>query len=497
MSKYILSIDQGTTSSRVCLFDKSGSLVDQEQKEFTQIFPKPGWVEHNPEEIWSSVIFCLKEILKKYNSKDIDSIGITNQRETIVAWNKETGIPIYNAIVWQCRRTAKLCAQLKPFEKKLNKITGLLLDPYFSGTKIRWMFNEVPMAKVLLKQKKLVVGTIDSFLVWKLTKGKVHATDVTNASRTLLMDLKTRNWSPECLKILKIPKEILPEIKPCNDFFGTVDCAELSGLIQTPIAIHGVAGDQQAALFGQTCFQKGSAKCTFGTGSFILFNTGHSIATSKKGLLTTLAWELKGEKPSYALEGGAFNCGSVIQWLRDNLNLLTQSKDIEEIAGSVGSAEGVEFVPALTGMGAPYWKEKATGLIHGLTRKTTKAHLLYATLESLALQNVDIFKVMQLETKSKLKFLKVDGGASKNNLLMQLQSDYLNVPVKRSKIAETTAVGVAFIAGLGSGFWLSKNELEKLWQEDREFKPQRNKKELSARYRSWQDAIRLTIQKQK
>jgi glycerol kinase len=495
MSKYILSIDQGTTSSRACLFDKTGHLVDQVQKDFPQIFPKPGWVEHNPEEIWNSVVFCLSELLKKHNPEDIFSVGITNQRETVVAWNKETGKPVYNAIVWQCRRTSEICKKLKPSEKKLNKITGLVLDPYFSATKIRWILNEVKEAKELLKNKKLIVGTIDTFLIWKLTGGKSHVTDVTNASRTLLMDLKSRKWSQECLKIFKFPESLLPEIKPSNAFFGHINCNELKSFLTKPISIHGVAGDQQAALFGQACFQTGSAKCTFGTGSFILYNTGNKITYSKKGLLTTLAWELEGEKPVYALEGGAFNCGSVVQWLRDNLNMLTNSNEIEEIANSVSSSEGVEFVPALTGLGAPYWKEDATGLIHGLTRKTTKAHFLRATLESLALQNVDIIEVMQLETKSKLKFLKTDGGAAKNNLLMQLQSDYLNTQVMRSKIIETTALGVAYMAGLGAGFWVSKKDIENIWQVDRDFSPKLSKKDFSKRYSSWKSAIKLTLQK--
>lgn len=493
MSKYILSIDQGTTSSRVCLFDKSGHLVDQAQKEFTQIFPKPGWVEHNPEEIWNSVVYCLSQIFKKYNAEDIFSVGITNQRETVVAWDKETGKAAYNAIVWQCRRTSDICKKLKPYEKKINKITGLVLDPYFSGTKIRWILNEIPKAKKLYKEKKLLVGTIDTFLIWKLTAGKSHLTDVTNASRTLLMDLKTRKWSPECLKIFKFSAEILPEIKPSNAFFGLVQCDELKAFINKPISIHGVAGDQQAALFGQACFQVGSAKCTFGTGSFILFNTGNKISYSKKGLLTTLAWELEGEKPTYALEGGAFNCGSVVQWLRDNMNLLNSSSEIEEQANSVSSSEGVEFVPALTGLGAPYWKEDATGLVVGLTRKTTKGHLLRAALESLALQNVDIIQVMKTETKSKLKFLKTDGGAAKNNLLMQMQADYLNTPVMRSSIIETTALGVAYIAGLGSGFWQSKKEIENIWKADRDFTPAMTKKNFDKRYMSWKSAIQLTL----
>lgn len=493
MSKYILSIDQGTTSSRVCLFDKSGHLVDQAQKEFPQIFPKPGWVEHNPEEIWNSVVFCLSEILKRHSADDIFSVGITNQRETVVAWDRDTGKAVYNAIVWQCRRTSEICKKLKPYEAKVKKITGLVLDPYFSGTKIRWILNEVAEAKKLYKEKKLLVGTIDTYLIWKLTSGKSHVTDVTNASRTLLMDLKTRQWSSECLKIFKFTKDILPEIKPSNSFFGLIQCDELKAFITKPISIHGVAGDQQAALFGQACFQEGSAKCTFGTGSFILFNTGNKISYSKKGLLTTLAWELEGEKPTYALEGGAFNCGSVVQWLRDNLNMLSNSSEIEELANSVSSSEGVEFVPALTGLGAPYWKEDATGIIVGLTRKTTKGHLLRAALESLALQNVDIIEVMKAETKSKLKFLKTDGGAAKNNLLMQLQADYLNTTVMRSSIIETTALGVAYLAGLGSGFWTSKKELENVWKADRDFEPAMNKKQFVKRYESWKHAIQLTL----
>ncbi|MCK6597071.1 MAG: glycerol kinase GlpK [Bdellovibrionaceae bacterium] len=497
MSKYILSIDQGTTSSRVCLFDKTGKLVDQEQKEFTQIFPKPGWVEHNPEEIWNSVIYCITEIFKRHDSADIFSVGITNQRETVVVWDKYTGIPVYNAIVWQCRRTSEICHSLKRDSRKIKKITGLVIDPYFSGTKIKWILNEVKEAKKGLKEKRVLAGTVDSYILWKLTAGKVHATDVTNASRTMLMDLRTRTWSKECAHILQIPLEILPEIKASNAFFGHIHCSELKGFFSKPLSIHGIAGDQQAALFGQACFKAGEAKCTFGTGSFILYNNGNKVSYSKKGLLTTVAWELEGMKPVYALEGGAFNCGSVVQWLKDNMQLLTTSQEIEELASSVSHSEGVEFVPALTGLGAPYWKEEATGVILGLTRKTSKAHLMRAALESLALQNVDIIKVMESETKTKLKILKTDGGAAKNNLLMQLQSDYLQSKVARSQIIETTALGVAYLAGIGSGFWTGTKEIENIWNLDREFKPQMQKKEFAERYRSWLKAIKLTVKNSK
>ncbi|MBL7542980.1 MAG: glycerol kinase GlpK [Bdellovibrionaceae bacterium] len=494
MSKYIISIDQGTTSSRVCLFNKSGQLVDQVQKEFRQIFPRPDWVEHDPEEIWQSVVFCLKEILTKYSSGDIDAVGITNQRETVVLWDKQTGKSVYNAIVWQDKRTDAVCRkQRKPNGAYVKKTTGLVIDPYFSGTKIRWILDNVPETRSLLKENRLCAGTIDTFLIWKLTKGNTHATDVSNASRTLLMSLKSRNWDEKCLKIFGVPKAILPEIRKSNSFFGTIVCDEIKNLLSRSLNIHGVAGDQQAALFGQVCFETGTSKCTFGTGSFILYNIGTKIKYSKQGLLTTLAWELENEKPVYAFEGGAFICGAAVVWLRDNLGLFAQSKDIEKMALQVDSTEGVIFVSALSGLGAPYWKDNAKGRISGLTRKSNKYHLARATLESMSLQNLDIIKVMEAESGKKLLELKTDGGAAKNDLLMQFQSDFLQKKVIRAHILETTALGAAFLAGLGSGFWSSKSELKKTWRWDKEFFPKKKSKVILDTIQNWNQAVRNLI----
>ncbi len=495
MSKYIISIDQGTTSSRACLFNKNGQLVDQVQKEFRQIFPKPDWVEHDAEEIWQSVIYCLKEILTKYSAVDIDSVGITNQRETVVLWDRQTGKPVHNAIVWQDKRTDKVCSKLRKANGNyVKKTTGLVIDPYFSGTKIRWMLDNVLETKSLLKEKRLLAGTIDTFLIWKLTKGAVHATDVSNASRTLLMSLKTRDWDAKCLKIFGVPVEILPEIRKSNSLFGAIECAEVKNLLTKTLNIHGVAGDQQAALFGQVCFEKGMSKCTFGTGSFILYNIGNQIKYSNSGLLTTLAWELEGEKPFYAFEGGAFVCGAAVGWLRDNLGLMKESKDIETMAAQVDSTEGVIFVSALSGLGAPYWKDSAKGRIVGLTRKSNKFHLARATLESMSLQNLDIIKVMEKESGKKLLELKTDGGAAKNNLLMQFQSDFLQKKVLRAQVVETTALGAAFLSGLGSGFWKSKSELISTWKWDKEFFPKKKSKVLTEAIRNWDRAVRNLIE---
>jgi glycerol kinase len=494
MSKYIISIDQGTTSSRVCLFNKTGQLVDQVQKEFRQIFPKPDWVEHDAEEIWQTVVHCLKEIFTKYSSQDIDSVGITNQRETVVLWDKKTGQPVYNAIVWQDKRTDKTCQKLRKTNGTyVKKATGLVIDPYFSGTKIKWILDNVPETRSLLKDDRLRAGTIDTFLIWKLTNGSSHATDVSNASRTLLMNLKTRDWDNQCLKIFGVPKSILPEIRKSNALFGSIECAEIKPSLKSSLRIHGVAGDQQAALFGQVCFEKGMSKCTFGTGSFILYNIGNQIKYSKNGLLTTLAWELEGEKPMYAFEGGAFICGAAVVWLRDNLGLFAASKDIEVMASSVDSTEGVIFVSALSGLGAPYWKDSAKGRIVGLTRKSNKYHLARATLESMSLQNLDIIKIMEKESGKKLLELKTDGGAAKNDLLMQFQSDFLQKKVLRAHVLETTALGAAFLSGLGSGFWKSKAELKKTWAWDKEFFPKKKTKALTETIQNWDKAVRNMI----
>lgn len=494
MSKYIIAIDQGTTSSRVCVFDRNGQLVDQVQQEFRQIFPKPNWVEHDADEIWQSVLYCLKEIFKKYSSGDIDSVGITNQRETVVLWDKQTGKPVYHAIVWQDKRTDKICQKLrKTSGSYIKKTTGLVIDPYFSGTKIKWVLDNVAETRSLLKENRLLVGTMDTFLIWKLTKGAVHATDVSNASRTLLMNLKSRQWDQKCLKVFGVPLKILPEIRKSNSFFGNIECTELKNLLNRSLSIHGVAGDQQAALFGQVCFEKGMSKCTFGTGSFILYNIGSEIKQSSFGLLTTVAWELENEKPVYAFEGGAFICGAAVGWLRDNLGLISASKEVETLANQVESTEGVIFISALSGLGAPYWKDSAKGRILGLTRKSNKNHLARATLESMALQNLDIIKVMEKDSGKKLLELKTDGGAGKNNLLMQFQSDFLQKKVVRAFISETTALGAAFLSGLGSGFWKSKTEIKKTWKWDKEFFPKKKSKQITETIQNWDRAVKNLI----
>ena len=496
MKKYIMSIDQGTTGSTVSVYDQSGGLVASSDQDFEQIFPKPGWVEHDPDKIWQSIENSAKTMYKNagISQDDILTIGITNQRETVVAWSRKTGKPLYNAIVWQCRRTADRCKKLKPkYEKAINKKTGLLLDPYFSASKMQWLLENVAAVKAAAADDDLAFGTIDSFLIFKLTHGAQHKTDVTNASRTMLMNLKTLEWDKDLLKIFKVPLKALPKIQASASHFG--NCASLSWL-NPHTTITGVIGDQQSALFGQACFEAGEAKCTYGTGSFILFNTGTSIQYSKTKCLTTVAWKIGDEKPIYALEGGAFICGAAVQWLRDGLGLIKSSSDIEKLALQVSDSAGVEFVPALVGLGAPYWNSESRGEITGLTRGTTPAHIARATLEAMALQNADILRAMEVDISSsakkgkKLKALKVDGGASANNLLMQLQADYLQTVVERPKVIETTSLGAAYMAGLGAGIWSSWKELQKIWKKDQEFIPIINKKALAARMQSWQKAIK-------
>lgn len=488
--KYVLTIDQGTTSSRAALIDANGKWVSEGQKAFNQIFPRPGWVEHDPEEIWTSVETSIAECLNKakIDIHDIKSIGITNQRETVVMWNRKTGKPVYNAIVWQCRRSQSLCEQLKKNKKEkiFRKKTGLLLDPYFSGTKIHWLLKNIPGLRTLAKNGELAVGTIDSWILWKLSGGRSHKTDVSNASRTLLMNLKTLDWDPELLKILNIPKSLLPEIKASNDIFGeTYNCKSLPNQIPVTAMI----GDQQAALFGQTCFSVGEAKCTFGTGSFLLLNIGPKPMISKSGSLTTVAWQLKNQKAIYAIEGSAFICGAAVQWLRDGLELFENSSDVEKLARSVTSSEGVEFVPALTGLGGPHWRPEARGVITGLTRGTTKAHIARATLEAMALQNADLLLAMEKDTKKKLKMLRVDGGASRNDLLMQIQSDYLGIKVERPVIFETTAFGAALLSGLGSGLFKSLDEIKNIWQKQAEFHSQMKSADRKKRQIQWLKAV--------
>jgi glycerol kinase len=487
---HILAIDQGTTGSTVIILDGAGVVKAKINQEYKQIYPKPGWVEHDPEDIWKSVLNVISQALQKaqITGYDIKAIGITNQRETTVVWNRLTGKPIHNAIVWQDRRTASFCQSLKKagHEKKFRTKTGLVLDPYFSGTKINWLLQNVPGAKKDIKD--LAFGTIDTFLLWRLTGGAVHATDVTNASRTLLMDLKKLQWDKSLCKILKVPQEILPEIKPSIGLFGHTKNLTV---LPNGIPITGIAGDQHAALFGQTCFDIGEAKCTFGTGSFLLLNTGAKPVPSKSGCLTTVAWQWNG-KVTYAIEGSAFICGAAVQWLRDGLSFIETSSEVEDLANSVPDTGGVQFVPALTGLGAPYWKPEARGVVCGLTRGSTKAHLARATLEGMALQNVELLIAMEKDLGKKLKKLKVDGGASANNLLMQMQADFLGVKCIRPKLIETTSAGAAYMAGLGAGIWKSLDEIKRIWKQDAEFAPKTKEKDRRVRLKLWQQAVART-----
>jgi glycerol kinase len=492
MSKYIMSLDQGTTSSRCILFDKNGSIASLAQKEFTQIYPKPGWVEHDPMEIWSSQIGVVTEAMAKINvaSDNIEAIGITNQRETTVVWDKNTGIPVYNAIVWQCRRTAEICEALKLMghDKTIKEKTGLILDAYFSGTKIKWILDNVKGARQEAEKGNLLFGTIDTWLIWNLTKGKVHVTDYSNASRTLLFNIHEMKWDEDLLEILDIPKSMLPEVKPSSFIYGYADTSLIGGRI--PIA--GAAGDQQSALFGQTCFEEGTAKNTYGTGCFMLMNTGKNIIQSNKGLLTTIAWGIDG-KVEYALEGSVFIAGAAIQWLRDELKLIETAADSEKYALSVDDTNGVYVVPAFVGLGAPYWDPYARGIITGITRGVKKEHIIRATLESLAYQTSDVLSVMQEESGITLKALKVDGGASANDFLMQFQSDILNVQVQRPKVIETTALGAAYLAGLAVGYWKTKEEISTNWAVSKIFYPDMAAGERKKLLHGWNEAVKRCI----
>lgn len=489
MKKYIMSIDQGTTSSRVILLDHAGSLVSQASVEFPQIFPKPAWVEHNPNQIWNSVQQAAEKVLSqsKATKEDILAIGITNQRETVVAFRRSTGQILHNAIVWQCRRTTKMCESLKKkWAQKIKSKTGLILDPYFSASKMRWLIENVDEVKAALKENDLCFGTMDTFIMWKLSKGQIFATDVSNASRTMLMNLKTCQWDPELMKLFKVPLSALPEIKSSAGLFGVTSD---HSFVAATTKISGVAGDQQAALFGQACFHAGESKCTFGTGSFILMNSAEKILHSKSGLLTTVAWKIGNQKTQYALEGGAFICGAAVGWLRDGLGLIKKSSEVEELAKQVHDTGGVEFVPALSGLGAPHWCPEARGEITGLTRGSTKAHIARATLEALALQNADILKAMEKDLNKKIKIVRVDGKASSNNLLMQLQADYLSAQVDRPKQIETTAIGAGYMAGLGCGHWKNLKDIKNIWQKDRSFAPVLPKKDLEIRLARWRKVV--------
>lgn len=490
--KYVMAIDQGTTSSRAILFNKSGDIIKVTQKEFTQIFPKPGWVEHDATEIWSSVRSVVAEILSDVDASEIATIGITNQRETTVVWDKNTGVPIYNAIVWQSRQTMGICDDLKA--KGLNDTfrakTGLLIDAYFSGTKVKWMLDNVEGARAKADAGDLLCGTIDTWLVWKLTGGKVHVTDYSNASRTLMYNIYDLKWDEELLEHLTVPASMLPEVKPSSEVYGNTTKEAFQGL---ELPISGMAGDQQAALFGQTCFESGMAKNTYGTGCFMLMNTGEKAVPSNNGLLTTIAWGVDG-KVEYALEGSIFVAGSAIQWLRDGLRMFRDAKDSELYATRAHEgSEGVYVVPAFVGLGAPYWDSEVRGAVFGLTRGTTKEHFIRATLESLTYQTKDVLSAMETDSGIKLDTLRVDGGACANDLLLQIQADVLGVPVERPNCIETTALGAAYLAGLAVGFWADKDDVIKNFGIDREFGPKMEADESAKLYEGWQKAVKATM----
>ena len=491
--QYILALDQGTTSSRALLVDHQGCVVASAQKEFQQIYPFPGWVEHNPQEIWSSQASVTSEILAHsgITPDQIGAIGITNQRETTVIWEKKTGQPISNAIVWQDRRTTKLCQALREngLEPLIREKTGLLLDPYFSGTKIHWLLHEIPGAMERAKRGELAFGTIDSWLVWKLTGGKVHVTDVSNASRTLLFNIHSQSWDEEILKLLEIPSSLLPRVASSSEVYGKTN----SSLFSSPVPIAGIAGDQQAALFGQACFEQGMVKTTYGTGCFMLMNTGSKPVMSKNNLLTTIAFQV-GNRIEYALEGSVFIGGAVIQWLRDNLKLIEKTSDVQKLAETVPDNGGVYFVPAFTGLGAPHWDPYARGMILGLTRGTQSGHLARAAIEGIAFQVTDVLRAMENDSGIKIDQLRVDGGAVQDSLLMQFQADLLGVPVIRPNMTELTALGAAFLAGLAVGFWKDLNEIRSYWQRDKTFEPRMPQDQVRRLMSNWQKAVRCAQQ---
>ena len=491
--KYIMALDQGTTSSRAILFDKEGNIIATSQKEFTQIYPKPGWVEHNAMEIWGSQSGVMREVLEtnSISPNEIAAIGITNQRETTIVWDKNTGKPIYNAIVWQCRRTSDICDEIEAngYKDMIKDKTGLILDAYFSGTKIKWILDNVEGAREKAENGELLFGTVDTWLIWNLTRGKVHVTDYSNASRTMLYNIKELKWDDEILELLNIPKSMLPKVKPSSCIYGNTDEQMLAGA-QIPIA--GCAGDQQSALFGQTCFEEGSAKNTYGTGCFMLMNTGEKPVESKNGLLTTIAWGVDG-KVEYALEGSIFVGGAVIQWLRDELKILYNAKQSEFYATSVEDTNGVYVVPAFTGLGAPHWNMYARGCVMGLTRGANREHLVRASLESIAYQVKDVLHAMEEDSGLKLAGLKVDGGASANNFLMQFQSDILDTNINRPKVVETTALGAAYLAGLAVGFYSSKDDIKNSWIIDKEFKPNMEEAKRANLYKGWKRAVQRSL----
>jgi len=491
-SQYILALDQGTTSSRSMIFDHHGNIISVAQKEFKQIYPQPGWVEHNADEIWSTQIGTMAEAVAKANivMKQIAGIGITNQRETTVVWERSTGKPIYHAIVWQDRRTSAFCDELKAagHAKTIQEKTGLIIDAYFSATKLKWILDNVDGARTKAENGELAFGTIDTWLVWKLTNGSVHVTDVSNASRTMLLNIHTGEWDDELLKLFSIPKSLLPEVKPSSKIYGTTG----NIIPDTKLPIAGIAGDQQAALFGQQCTQPGMVKNTYGTGCFMLMNTGEKAISSKNNLLTTIAWKIN-DKTEYALEGSVFIAGAVVQWLRDELKIIRSSAEVEKLAQQVKDTDGVYIVPAFAGLGAPHWNQDARGSIFGLTRGSSNAHIARAALDSIAYQTYDVLKAMEADSGIHIKELRVDGGATVNNQLMQFQSDLLNCNVVRPKITETTALGAAYLAGLAVGYWKNVDDIQEQWQVDKTFSSAMNDEKRNGLLKGWQRAVKASI----
>ncbi|MBN2039106.1 MAG: glycerol kinase GlpK [Spirochaetes bacterium] len=490
--KCILSIDQGTTGNRAIVYDDTGNIITSAYREFPQYFPKPGWVEHNPEEIWKGVDEVIKRVLAKVHSNSIEAIGITNQRETTILWDKNTGIPVYNAIVWQCRRTAERCESLKAsrdISEMISKRTGLMIDAYFSASKIEWILKNVPGAMKKAKKGELLFGTTDTWLLWNLTGGKVHATDFTNASRTMLFNIDQLKWDEDILKLFNIPANMLPEVRNSSGVFGyTVK----KGNLNKNIPVSGMAGDQQASLFGQTCFDPGSIKNTYGTGSFVLLNTGSKRIVSKNGLITTLGCNAEGEL-SYVLEGAIFIAGAAIQWLRDQLKIIKSAKESEKMIESLKDNEGVYFVPALVGFGAPYWDPDARGIISGITRGTTSAHLVRAAIEAMCYQTKDVMLAMEKDSGLKINEIKIDGGAVENDFLCQFQADILGIKVIRPGIIETTSLGAAFLAGLGIGLWKNLQAVKKVWKKDKTFSPKMKESDADLLYKGWVDAVNKTL----
>ncbi len=487
MGKFILALDQGTTSSRAILFDGAGSIIGVKQQPFQQLFPRPGWVEHDPELIWESQLQTAQQVIAANQAANqVAAIGITNQRETAIIWDRKTGEPIYNAIVWQCRRTADICERLKAegYDQVLQEKTGLITDPYFSGTKVMWLLENVPGARERAERGELAFGTIDTFLLWRLTEGRVHATDVSNASRTLLFNIHTHQWDDEILEHLHIPRSLLPNVQPSSSIFGETT------LFGGAIPIGGMAGDQQAATFGQVCVKAGMAKNTYGTGCFLLMNTGNKAVTSKNRLLTTIAWQLGDAPVQYVLEGSVFIAGAAVQWLREGIKLIDDAAEAEPLASSVPDTGGVYMVPAFVGLGAPYWNPEARGAIVGLTRGSERAHIVRAALESIAYQTRDVAEAMRADSGITLQNLRVDGGVVRNNFLMQFQADMLGVPVQRPVITETTALGAAYLAGLSTGFVQSIDQLMSHWKVDREFEPSMSSDQRESLYAGWQHAVR-------